>query len=290
MSAYQIFTDATADIDKTLMCKLPNIEIIPMNIEIGNQKYIYGPEGNINPKQFYAMQKQKNYASTSQINPMTYIQYFEPYLKAGIDILYLAFSSGMSGTFQSAQVGIKELQELYPERKIIAVDTLGASIGEGLLVLEALRKQAEGYDLEELYSWIMKYKLQVCHWFIVDEFEHLRHGGRVSASVAAAGTALQIKPLLRVNEYGKLVVVGKNRGRRQGMKALVTRITSGHTSDISRSVFIGHGDCIERARQLEEEVRILRPDVEITITDIGPIIGSHTGPGMLALTYWGNNR
>ena len=195
MSSYQIFTDATADLSSGMMARLPSVEMIPMNVEIGGRIYTYGPQGDLSVQAFYQMQKTGNYATTSQINPDTYRSYFEPCLQSGKDILYLCFTSGMSGTIQSARLCLNELKEKYPDRTILCVDTLCASLGEGVLVQEAARRQAEGFSILELQNWVVEHRQQVCHWFTVDVFDHLKHGGRVSSAAAVVGTALQIKPL-----------------------------------------------------------------------------------------------
>lgn len=288
--SYQIFTDATADHSSTVMPGTYPVEIIPMQVEIGGREFSYGPHGDITAAEFYELQRAGNFASTSQINPLVYFQSFEPYLKGGKDILYLCFSSGLSGTYQSAKLCAAELRKLYPERRIICVDTLAASVGQGLMVQEAARKQAEGFSLDELVTWITQHQLQVCHWFTVDVFEHLRHGGRVSTATAAVGTALQIKPLLHVDGEGRLVVVEKLRGRKRVVSSLLSRMENGWMPQVSKQVVIGHGDCPDRAAQLQEAVITHFPEAETTIADIGPIIGAHTGPGMLALIYWGDNR
>lgn len=290
MMAYQIFTDATADYSIDMLSGLPSVEIIPMKVEIGGSEYTYGPFGNISANAFYDLQKAGNFASTSQINPTTYFNHFEACFRKGKDILYLCFSSGMSGSFQSAQLCMEDLKKKYPKRRIICIDTLCASVGEGFLVCEAARKQTEGLSLDELADWVMKRRLQVCHWFTVDIFDHLRHGGRVSATAAAVGTVLQIKPLLHVDENGKLVVMEKSRGRKRAIKAQLARMEDGWQTEESNLVVIGHGDYPEGAKQLKAAVLSRFPNAKVVTSDIGPIIGAHTGPGMLALIYWGSNR
>lgn len=290
MGEYQLFTDATADMSAAMMEEMPDVKVIPMDVEIGGREYIYEPEGTITAKEFYRLQREGNFAKTSQITPSAYFQHFEPCLRGGKDILYLCFSSGMSGTYQSAQMAAGELEEKYPERKIICLDTLCASVGEGFLVREAAQKKAEGMTLEELAEWTEKNRLQVCHWFTVDTFEHLRHGGRVSAAAAVVGTALHIKPLLHVDDGGRLQVTAKIRGRRKAIAAQISKMEQGWSPERGRRVLIGHGDAPEEAELLRREISEKFPDAEIGIADIGPVIGSHTGPGMLAVIYWGNNR
>lgn len=287
---YQIITDATADMSEEMLSGFPQIEIIPMEVIVGDESYVYGPSGNLTVEQFYAMQREGRYASTTQITPEAFKTAFEPYLQKGQDVLYLGFSSGMSGTMNSANICAMELEEIYPERKIICVDTLCGSVGEGLLVREAARKQAEGMEVEELAEWVTEHRLEVCHWFTVDTFSHLLHGGRVSAVSAAAGTVLNIKPLLHINDEGKLQVVEKPRGSKLAMKAQLKHMEQGWMPELGKIVVIGHGDCPENASILRGEITRHFPDAEVYMADIGPVIGSHTGPGMMALIYWGNNR
>ncbi len=290
MYSYQIFTDATADFCDSMLKNAAPIKIIPMQVEIGGKSYSYGPCGDISASKFYALQHQGNYAATSQINPEVYRQYFEPALKDGKNIMYLCFSSGMSGTIQSANICIEELRKEYPERKILCTDTLCASVGEGFLVCEAAKKQAAGYTFERLADWVISNRLKVCHWFTVDVFDHLKHGGRVSATTAAVGTMLGIKPLLHVDEGGRLEAVGKPRGIKQAIAAQLDRIENGWSPDICRRIVIGHGDNLTTAQQLKGEIVRKFPKADVYIADIGPIIGAHAGPGVVAVIYWGSNR
>ena len=288
---YRIFTDATADLSDELLAGLPPLEIIPMTVAISGQEYTYGPQGDIDVDRFYQMQRDGMFASTSQINPGVYWNYFFPFLEQGEDILYLCFSSGLSGTIQSARICAEDLKEIFPERKIVCIDSLCGSVGLALLVREALIKQREGLSLKDLSVWIEEHKKQVCHWFTVDRFEHLKHGGRVSGAAAAVGTVLQIKPMLRINDVGALELIEKPRGHRKAMAAQINRMKQGWIPDeMGNTVIIGHGDCPDRAADLLYEVMHAFPNAEIFIADIGPIIGAHTGPGMLALIYWGDNR
>ena len=290
MAEFQIFTDATADLSPTLLAGLPSVEIIPMQVEIGGTEYTYGSPDGITATEFYRLQRAGNFATTSQINPTVYFQAFEPWLRQGVDILYLCFSSGLSGTYQSAMLAVEELKAEYPERKIICIDTLGAAGGEGFLGREAAKRQAEGLTIDEMAEWVQTYKLKVCLWFTVDTFAHLKHGGRVSATAAAMGTALQIKPLLHVDEHGKLQAVEKPRGRKKAIAALLARMEQGWIPALGKSVLIGHADDPETAAMLKVRVLERFPDAEVLIGDVGPIIGAHTGPGALTLFYWGNNR
>ena len=287
---YQIFTDATADVSQEIMEGLPPVVYIPMEVELGGTPYTYGPGGNLTVSQFYAAQRGGLFATPSQINPAAYRDAFEPCLREGRDILYLCFSSGLSGTIQNALLCIRELEEEYPDRTILLVDTLCASVGEGFLVREAASRQAQGMGLEELARWVEDHRLQVCHWFTVDTFDHLRHGGRVSAVAATAGTLLQIKPLLHVDVEGKLQVVEKPRGRRRATESQLARMEQGWDRSMGNLVLVGHGDCPQECAQLQEEVERRFPGAKTYPVDIGPIIGAHTGPGMLAIIFWGSAR
>ena len=286
MKEYQIFTDATSDLNEDL----ETVKIIPMNVEIGDKEYVYGPQGNISCSEFYGLQKQGKYASTSQINVLEYEKYFEEALKEGKDVLYISFSSGMSGTYQTACLCKNELEESYPDNRIICIDSLCAAVGEGLLIKEVDKKKREGMSMDELVDWVENNKMHLCHWFTVDNFDHLKHGGRVSAVAATLGKTLNIKPLLRVDEEGKLRVVKKIRGRHKAMVAQVECIVKTWSPEISKSVVIGHGDDLKAAEELKEYVENKLPDAEIYISDIGPIIGAHTGPGVMVLAFWGNGR
>ena len=287
---YRIFTDSTADVSPEQLEKLTQVTYIPMDITLGDQAYTYGPGGNITAKEFYAAQRAGKFASTSQINPDTYLHCFEESLAKGEDVLYLCFSSGLSGTFQAVRLYAEDLRDQYPQRKIVCIDTLCASIGEGLLVAEAARLQAAGMDMEELAQWVADHRLESCHWFTVDTFEHLKHGGRVSAATAAVGSLLQIKPMLRLSETGELAVTEKPRGNRRAMEALLKRMRQGWTPQLSPTVIVGHGDCPDRAEELRRAVQAEFPTAQVTIAPIGPVIGAHTGPGMLALVFWGTER
>ncbi|MBQ9348070.1 MAG: DegV family protein, partial [Oscillibacter sp.] len=191
---------------------------------------------------------------------------------------------------QNALLCAEELREDYPDRRVVCADTFCASAGMGFLVREALLRQQGGMELDALSAWLGEHCRNVAHWFTVDTFEHLRHGGRVSAASAAIGTMLQIKPLLTVDREGKLKVAGKPRGRVAAIKTLVSRMETEWMPEAGRLVGIAHGDCPDGAEQLKNAVLSRFPEADIRITEIGPVIGSHTGPGMLALLYWGSGR
>ena len=287
---YQIITDATADLNAELLAGLPVVKIIPMHVQVNGKEYLFGPGGNIDCEEFYGYLRNGQFASTSQINPATYREHFEAILKEGKDVLYLCFSSGMSRTIQSANMAMEELKEEYPDRTLLCLDTLCAAVGEGLFVMEAARKQAQGMDIHTLYHWLEEHRMNLCHWVTVDTFDHLKHGGRVSATSAAMGTLLGIKPLIHVDESGKLVAVGKPRGQKKALQALLSNMEKGWLPEISKQVIIGHGDSPEVAGELRAMVAARFPDAEIYIAPIGPVIGAHAGPGVMTVFFWGNNH
>ncbi|MBP3891834.1 MAG: DegV family protein [Solobacterium sp.] len=288
---YVILTDATADSIGEIVSQYDFLDMLPMPVSIAGKEYLFGGyQSEITCQEFYELERQGNYAQTSQIPPNIYFDYFRKYLDQGFDVLYLCFTSGLSGTYQTALMCAKQVAEKYPEQRLTVIDSAAASIGQGFLVREALLKKQEGYSYEELINWVEEYKLKVVHCFTVDVLNHLEHGGRISQGAAIIGTTLQVKPLLRVDENGKLEVVAKPRGNKKAMHLQVQKMEEGWRKDISPHVLIGHGDDYERVLELKNRILDKFPDAEIEIAEINPIIGCHTGPGMLALAFWGDNR
>ncbi|MGN1405583.1 MAG: DegV family protein [Erysipelotrichaceae bacterium] len=282
---YQIITDATADINSDMLKGLPELEIIPMEVTIAAQNYYYGPQGNLDIREFYSLLRQGNYASTCQISPFTYTEYFEKYLKQNKDILYLSFSGGMSGTYNNACMVSKELMRSY-SNKIICIDTLSASIGLGLLVKYALTKQKEGLSIDETVNWIQGTKQNIAHRFTIDTFDHLKAGGRVSSQSAAIGTLLQVKPLLKIDEQGKLIVVEKPRGHKKALETLLRHLKDEIDYSMPKEIIIGHCDNEEDAIRLQKMIKDNFPGFNTYTCFIDPIIGAHTGAGMLAIAYY----
>lgn len=287
---YQILTDATADMTPGMQEGLPAVQVIPMEVDLGGEVRTFGPGGDMSARAFYAALRGGQFATTSMINPDVYRASFEPHLKAGRDVLYLCFSSALSGTIEMARMCAGELSTAYPARQVVIVDTRAASAGEGMLVCEAARRQMEGASLSELAAWVTRHRLEVCHWFTVDTFEHLKRGGRVSAATAAVGTLLQIKPLLHVDEAGALKAADKPRGRKKAIEAQIARMEKGWNSAFSRRVAVGHGDAPEEAEKLKAAVADRFPEALVEVFEVNPIIGAHTGPGILALVFWGSER
>lgn len=287
---YQIITDATADLSPEQVCRL-GVDVIPMALDLDGTSYTFGSENDsITTEEFYTQLRQGKMATTSQINPTIYQEHFTRFLNQGLDILYICFSSGLSGTIQAARLCMADLREAYPGRALLCVDSLCATGGEGFLVREAVARQRAGLPVDELAQWLEEEKLHVCHWFTVDDLDHLRRGGRISAATALVGSALQIKPVLHVDDQGRLVSMDKARGRRRSITALADRMDAAWTPERGRLVHIAHGCCPGDAEFLRRTVLERHPDAEVTIYDVGPIVGAHGGVGILTLFFWGTRR
>lgn len=291
MPDYVILTDATADFTENLLQDFPFLDSIPMPVTIGDKEYLYGGrENELSCETFYQLQRNGNFAQTSQISPVVFQKYFEKYLSQGLDVVYLGFSSGMSGTYQSALLSMRDLQNKYPERKIACIDTLNGSTSLGFLVHEAVQKKQEGFDFDALVAWVEEHKLNVCAYFVVDVLDHLVHGGRISQGAAIVGSTLHIKPFMRIDEAGKLEVIAKPRGVKRAMHMVIEKLEEKKDPSMNNYMLICHADDIEKAHELQALVLEVIPDAQIDISNVGPVIGAHTGPGMVSLCYWGTNR
>jgi DegV family protein with EDD domain len=288
MLDYAIVTDSTADLPVELVEEL-GIHVVPMSFEMNDQSYMhYSDAREMSIKEFYDHIRQGKTSKTTLINYATYMEIFEPILKEGKDILYIAFSSGLSGTYNNSQIVIQELLEAYPERKIISIDSISASVGEGLLVYNAVQKKKEGLSLGELKEWVEQNRDRVCHWFTVEDLHHLKRGGRVSTMEALLGSTLKIRPVLSVDHEGRLMTVSKVRGQKRSLEVLLDKMLEEGVDLINQTVIIGHGDCLENAEKLADLIKEANIVNDIIICDIGPIIGTHTGSGMIGLAFMGN--
>jgi DegV family protein with EDD domain len=211
-------------------------------------------------------------------------------LEEGMDILYIGFSSGLSGTYQAVSLALEELKEKYPERNIYSVDSLSAALGEGLLVRYAADLKEEGKSIEEVYKWVLENRLSLCHWFTVDDLFFLKRGGRVSATSAVLGTALSIKPVMHVDDEGHLIVMEKARGRKKALDALVAHMEETVTNPKDQIVYISHGDCLEDAEYVARIVKEKLQVKEVMVRILDPVIGAHSGPGTVALFFVGSKR
>lgn len=287
MANYQIITDSACDLPKAMLAQL-DVVTTPLHVLFKGQNLPDSVDEGL--KEIYDGLRAGEMTSTSAANPEGWAAVMEPALLSGKDLLVLAFSSGLSTTYQSAVIAGQDLGEKYPQRTIRVVDTGCAALGQGLLVWYACKMRDEGLSLEELTAWCEENKYHLCHWFTVNDLMFLKRGGRVSAATAVVGTMLQIKPVLHVDDNGKLVSMEKARGRKASIEALVKKLdTLGEGYDNS-TVFICHGDCLEEAEKLKA-LALQRPGVkDVFVGNLGAVIGSHAGPGTLALFFMGKHR
>ena len=287
MPNYQIITDSDCDLPADLLQNL-NVEKVSLSVLFRGENRPDSVDTGI--KEFYDGLRAGDVATTSAVNPESWKSVIEPSFRAGHDALVLAFSSGLSTTYQSAVIAAQELMEQYPDRKAYVVDTLCASLGEGLLVWYACRKRDEGLSLESLRDWVEQNKLNLCHWFTVDDLMFLKRGGRVSATTALVGTMLQVKPVLHVDNEGHLISVAKARGRKASIDALAKKAAELGEGFDNETMFISHGDCAEDARYLADVLKEKLGVKHVHINHVGAVIGSHAGPGVLALFFLGKHR
>lgn len=287
-NTFKIYTDSGCDISPALLedwgvaC-----ESLTFRFNDSEQEYA---NGDMPTKEFYQKMRDGGVAKTAAINTETFAHAFSKALDEGLDVLYIGFSSGISNTFNAGRLAAQELRPHYPDRKIIAIDSLCASAGEGLLVYLAVLKAREGADLEEVAAYVEATRPQLCHWFTVDNLVYLKRGGRVSPTTALIGNALHIKPVMHVDDEGKLVKVSTAHGRKKSIATMAEKYKELAMDPATGHVFISHGDCEEDAALL---AKILKEqngvEVEL-ITDVGPVIGAHSGPGTLALFFVGRVR
>jgi len=290
MMPYQILTDSCCDMTQEMADAL-DIRVTPLSVNFeGNEYPNYLDHSALDVKRLYAGLREGAMTSTTAVNPTKWRELAEPILKSGKDILILAFSSGLSTTCNAASMAAQELLEEYPDRKIYVVDTLCASLGQGLLVWHVAKRRAEGASLEEARDYAETLKPQLCHWFTVNDLYFLKRGGRISGATAVVGSLLQIKPVLHVDDEGHLVSVSKVRGRKASIQALADKVGELAIEPEKQTMFISHGDCYEEADQLAQILKTKYHVPEVCLNYVGPVIGSHSGPGTLALFFLGKNR
>ncbi len=287
---FLILTDSTCDMPQEMADAL-GIAILPIRVVLEGKEYAHYLDGReLGFRDFYEKLRAGISAKTSAANMEEFLAQMEPALAAGRDVLYLGFSSALSSTYGVGAVTAAQLAEKYPERKIYAVDTLCASFGQGLLVYLAAQQRLQGKSIDEVKAYAEEIRPQLCHWFTVDDLQHLKRGGRVSAAAAAFGTVLNIKPVLHVDDEGRLVPVSKVQGRIASIKSLMKKMQETAVNPAEQVVFISHGDCEKEAKKLADMVRENIGVKEIVINPIGPIIGAHSGPGTVALFFLGTER
>ena len=288
MSEYIIYTDSACDIAPEIL-KEWGVKYQNLTFRFVDEEREYQND-EMTPADFYACMRAGRVAKTAAINVETFKAAFEAELKEGRDLLYLGFSSGLSNTSNAGQLAANELAELYPERKILVVDTLCASAGQGLLVYLTVQKKNAGATIEEAAAYARELVPHLCHWFTVDDLVYLKRGGRVSPTVALIGTMLNIKPVMHMDDEGHLIKVSQARGRKAALKAIVEQYDALALTPDEGTVFICHGDCMDDAQRLAGMVRD-KHGVEVKlITYTGTVIGAHSGPGTLALFFLGKHR
>lgn len=284
----RLICDVCADIPVEI-AKVRNIIMMPMTLSVNNSEQKYSAE-NFDAKEFYDGMRNGNICSTSQINADSYINFFTPYLQNGDDIIYVCLSSGLSGSYNNSLIAIDELKKEFTNCKIHSIDSLGASLGEGLLVLKIAQKIKENCSFDDIVKYAEEIKHNVMLWFTVDDLKYLLQGGRVSKTSAIVGTLLNIKPVLQCNAEGKLVPYQKVRGRKKAIKALVECMNEYGLDIDNQEICISHCDALEDAIILQNEISSIYPNCTFVIGQIGAVIGSHSGPGTLALFFIGEKR
>lgn len=288
--SYVIVTDSAANLTEELYDSL-GISVLSLSFRVDGKEYKSYEKGKkTDLKQFYNMMRNKEMITTSLVDPDQFTQAFSKILEAGQDVLYIGFSSALSGTYQSSSIAAADLAERYPERRVVTVDSLCASIGQGLLVYYAAKMRDEGKTIDEVSSWLTENRLNVCHWFTCDDLFFLKRGGRVSSATAVVGSLLQVKPVMHVNNEGKLAVVTKARGRKQALNALVAAMEKTVKEPQKQLVCICHGDCEDEANYVKEMILNKFTVKDILVHYLDPVIGAHAGPGTLAVFYMGVDR
>ena len=290
MADYVILTESSSDILEQVALE-NDIRVMPMDFILDNTSYAHYPDSReMDVKSFYNRLREGAVVTTAAENMEDYVEWLTPILESGQDVLLVVFSSGLSSTFSAANVAIADLREQFPARKILAVDSLGASAGEALLAWYAAQNRKSGMSIEDNAAWLEEHKYHLAHWFTVDDLMFLKRGGRLSAATALVGTMLAIKPVLHVDNEGHLINVSKARGRKGALKALVDKVGETGVEVDKQTIFISHGDCLADAQWVANEVRNLYHPQEIVISDIGPVIGAHSGPGTVALFFMATSR
>lgn len=290
MNKFVIIVDSCVDLSIEKVKDLDLI-VVPLKVEIDGKIYSnYPDEREIKATDFYSLLREEKVAITSQVNSYQFSEEMEKVLKDGYDVLYVGFSSALSGTFNSFAIAKDELKDKYPNRKIIAVDSLCASLGHGLLVTYASNMRKQGKSIDDVAKWLEENKLHLVHLFTIDDLSCLKRGGRLSGSAALIGTMLHLKPLLHVSNEGKLVATGKVFGRKNSLKKLVEKMGDNIIDPQNQVVYISHGDCIEEANYVADLIKETYKVKDVYINFVGPVIGAHSGPGTIAIFFLGKER
>lgn len=287
MRKFVITSDSTVDLPKELL-EEKKVPILSLTYILDGETY--ADMDGLSCKEFMDKIREGAMPTTSQVNPDQAKEFFEKILKDGNDILHLAFTSGLSGTYNSERIAAEELAEEYPDARIVVIDTLCASMGQGLLLYKTLELYEQGLSMDEIAGWVEANKGHICHDVTIDDLYHLYRGGRVSKTSAVVGSLINIKPIIRINEEGKLVVIGKVRGRKKSMLHLLERMENQMAGFENNVAMIVHGDVPEDAEYMKTQMMERFGINNVIINGIGSVIGSHTGPGVIAIFYMGNSK
>ena len=289
MAGYKITTDATIDLPEGFAEDL-GVTILPMIVEMGGQDYtICGRDSTISAIAFFEHLEKGEVARTAQVTAATFYQCFEEAFKEGLDVIHISFSSALSKSYEASVMCAEKIRKDYPDRKVYCIDSLCATGGHGLLVEAAVKKQKQGYSVDELAEWVEDNKLDVAHWFTVGELDTLLRGGRVSKASATIGTMLNIKPIIHVDGEGRLIPVGKVHGRKKSLETLVQAYRENETGGPDSPVFISHGTCLEDVDRLKEML-MAEGAKDVRHGYVGPVIGAHTGPTVITVHFFGDKN
>ena len=290
MRDFVLATDSSCDLPQELVEKF-ELTVVPLTVTVSGKTYTNYLDGReIGFKEFYDHSRAKEEITTSCPSLDAFEKAFTEILESGRDILYIGFSSALSATTQNARITAEELGEKYPDAKIIVVDSLAASMGQGLLIKYVYEEKQTGKSIEAVAAYAEKIKLHICHWFTVNDLMHLKRGGRISATTAIAGTALNVKPVMHTDNEGRLTNVGKARGRKASLNALMEKMKETAINPKEQTIYISHGDCED---EVKDFAKLIKKEVgfkEVVINYVGPVIGGHTGPGVVALFFYGTFR
>lgn len=288
MRNYTVIADSACDLSNEMLNEM-GVKCTPLTFKFDDSEKEY-KDNEISKKEFYDKIRQGSVAKTSGVNVDAFKTIFEEELKAGKDVFCVAFSSGLSVTYNSARIASEQLREVYPDRKIVVVDTLCASAGYGLLLYLLMQKINDGASVEEAEKFVLDIRLNICHWYTIDDLKYLKRGGRISAATALAGGLLGIKPVMHMDNEGKLANVSKAKGRNAALKALADKYGELALDKKGGTVFVSHADCLDDVKKLEDILFERYGKKFDCIADIGSVIGSHTGPGVVALFFVGKER
>lgn len=291
MSDFVLMTDSSCDLPASLAGSL-GVTVVPLSVTVEEKDTYknYLDHREIPIRTFYDLMREGKRAVTAAPSVGDFVSAIEPHLQVGKDVLYLGFSSALSAAYQNGAIAMNDLREKYPDRKLIAVDTLCASLGQGLLVYHTQKEQGKGRSIEEAAAFAEETRAHLCHWFTVNDLNHLHRGGRVSKTTAIIGTALQMKPLMHCDGEGRLTKITAVRGRRASLAAMKDKLKETIIKPEDQVIFISHGDCLDEAKYLAQLIRAEVPVKDVVINHVGPVIGAHTGPGVMALFHIGAER